>query len=110
MRYRFMVILSLAIGCCVPAAVAATSAPAAKAASGSVVYTRGDFRGRSRQGGRDYVHIKIAAGQKIPFSVLTFRVADVVVPTEVEAGTLVEFRAERVDGENVLLEIRRVAR
>jgi Cu/Ag efflux protein CusF len=71
-----------------------------------VVYTRGEFRGVSRQGGHTYAHIKVAAGMKLPFSTLTYRIADVPVPEGVQPGSAVEFRAKRVDGENVLVEIR----
>ncbi|MGE4240662.1 hypothetical protein [Ramlibacter sp.] len=90
-----------------PILLGVTTAFAASAAD--VVYTRGEFRGTSRHDGHDYAHIKIVVGSKLPFSTLAYRIADVAVPGDIAKGMKVEFRAERVGRDNVLVEIRRAS-
>ena len=71
------------------------------------IHTRGEFRATSQdKDGRRYAHIKLAPGAKIPFSTLTYRVLDPAVLDGEKPGTVVEFLAERRDGENVLMSIR----
>jgi serine-type D-Ala-D-Ala carboxypeptidase/endopeptidase len=73
-----------------------------------VVYTRGEFRGRFEEDGgrKQFVRVKLAPGQKLPFSTLTFRVLDPKVVQGMAEGSLVEFRAERLAGENTIVEMR----
>jgi len=77
-------------------------------ASSPAVHTQGEFRSLSQEdGGRStFAHIKIAPGWKIPFTTMRYRVRDARLLDGLKPGTRVEFRAERVDGENVLLAIR----
>ncbi|MES2611888.1 MAG: copper-binding protein [Pseudomonadota bacterium] len=102
-----------ALLCCLPvAALAQATAPAAAAAAAAAdpatIYTHGEFRAVSQeQGSRDtFAHIKVAPGVKIPFSTITYRVRDAALLKGLQPGTRVEFRAERVEGENVLVAIR----
>lgn len=83
-------------------------APAPGAADQAAIYTHGEFRAVSQeQGSRDtFAHIKLAPGAKIPFSTITYRVRDAALLKGLQPGTRVEFRAERVEGENVLVAIR----
>lgn len=95
--------------CCLPAAALAQgAAPASAAADPATIYTQGEFRSVSQeQGSRDtFAHIKVAPGVKIPFSTITFRVRDAALLKGLQPGARVEFRAERVEGENVLVAIR----
>ncbi|RYF14458.1 MAG: hypothetical protein EOO30_18110 [Comamonadaceae bacterium] len=73
-----------------------------------VVYTRGEFRGSFEEDGgrRLYARVKLAPGSKIPFSTLTYRVPDRTLVAGLSAGTAVEFRAERIDGENTITAMR----
>lgn len=98
-----------ALLCCLPvAALAQATAPAAAAADPATIYTHGEFRAVSQEpGSRDtFAHIKVAPGVKIPFSTITYRVRDAALLKGLQPGTRVEFRAERVEGENVLVAIR----
>jgi CubicO group peptidase (beta-lactamase class C family) len=72
----------------------------------AVVYTRGEFRGTFEEDGRLHARVKLVPGQKIPFSTLSYRVPDPKRVAGFTAGMVVEFRAERRDGENVIVEIR----
>ena len=94
-----------ALLCCMPVAALAQAATADPAAT---VYTQGEFRAVSQeQGSRDsFAHIKVAPGVKIPFSTITYRVRDAALIKGLQPGARVEFRAERVEGENVLVAIR----
>lgn len=94
-----------ALLCCMPVAALAQAAAADPAAT---VYTQGEFRAVSQEpGSRDsFAHIKVAPGVKIPFSTITYRVRDAALLKGLEPGSRVEFRAERVEGENVLVAIR----
>lgn len=72
------------------------------------VYTRGEFRGMfEEEGGRRvYARLKLMPGHKIPFSTLTYRVRDPQLLAGLQNGTDVEFRAERIDGENTITTMR----
>lgn len=96
---------SVLLLCCLPGAASAQTATTAGADS---VYTQGEFRAVSQeQGSRDtFAHIKVAPGTKIPFSTITYRVRDAALLKGLQPGTRVEFRAERVEGENVLVAIK----
>ncbi|HYE39504.1 MAG TPA: serine hydrolase domain-containing protein [Ramlibacter sp.] len=82
--------------------VAGTWAGATK----EVVYTRGEFRGFEERNGRLYARVKLVPGSKIPFSTLTYRVAERKLVADLASGTVVEFRAERIDGENTIIAMR----
>jgi CubicO group peptidase (beta-lactamase class C family) len=73
-----------------------------------VVYTRGELRSALERdsAGHSYVRIKVVPRAKLPFSTLTFRVLDPALLAGLQPGALVEFRAERKDGENTLTAIR----
>lgn len=75
------------------------------------VYTRGELRSVAEEDGgrRLYVRVKLVTGQQIPFSTLTYRVTDRRLVQGMEPGTPVEFRAERIDGENTITALRRMA-
>lgn len=98
---------ALSLLCCLPTAAWAQTAPPA-AADPATIYTQGEFRAVSQeQGSRDtFAHIKVAPGVKIPFSTITYRVRDAALLKGLQPGTRVEFRAERVEGENVLVAIK----
>jgi len=76
------------------------------------VYTRGEFRGTHEEKGanRLYVRLKLVPGHKLPFSTLTYRVRDPQLLAGLQNGAQVEFRAERIDGENTLTALRLPAR
>jgi Cu/Ag efflux protein CusF len=94
-----------ALLCCMPGPLFAQTPVADQAAA---VYTHGEYRAVSRQdgGSSTFAHIKVAPGVKIPFSTITYRVRDAALLDGLQPGTRVEFRAERVEGENVLVAIR----
>jgi CubicO group peptidase (beta-lactamase class C family) len=73
-----------------------------------VVYTRGELRSAPERdsAGHSYVRIKLVPRAKLPFSTLTYRVLDPALLAGLQPGVLVEFRAERKDGENTLTAIR----
>lgn len=98
----------LALACGLPGAASAQAATAVVADPAATVYTQGEYRAVSQEpGSRDsFAHIKVAPGVKIPFSTLTYRVRDAALLKGLQPGTRVEFRAERVEGENVLVAIR----
>lgn len=77
-----------------------------------VVYTRGEFRGSFEEDGgrRVYARVKLVPGSKLPFSTLTYRVLDPKLLAGVPEGAVVDFRAERRQGENVITEMRAAAR
>jgi len=72
-----------------------------------VVYTRGEFRAAFEEDGRSYVRVKLAPGQQLPFSTITFRLPRREWLEGIRPGMQVEFRAERVDGENTITALRR---
>lgn len=91
----------------IPGLVAAALLLGTPCAIADPVHTRGEFRATSQdKDGRSYAHIKLAPGSKIPFSTLTYRVPDPALLQGMKPGTVVEFLAERRDGENVLTAIR----
>ncbi|MDO8278808.1 MAG: copper-binding protein [Burkholderiaceae bacterium] len=91
------------------AALASSTAasPADVPASAPAVYTRGEFRSASvDDGGRTYARINVVAGQALPFSTLRFRVQDRALVQNLKPGARVEFRAQRLQGENTLTDLR----
>ncbi len=76
------------------------------------VYTVGEFRGMYEEKGanRIYVRLKLVPGHKLPFSTLTYRVLNPQLLAGWKNGDQVEFRAERIDGENTLTALRLPAR
>lgn len=72
------------------------------------VYTRGQFRGvfEEEGGRRVYARLKLVTGQKLPFTTLSYRVRDRRLVQGIQEGTEVDFRAERIDGENTLTALR----
>lgn len=73
-----------------------------------VIYTRGEFRGSFTEDGgrRVYARVKLAPGRQVPFSTLTYRLRDGKLVQGLQPGTQVDFRAERIDGENTITELR----
>lgn len=93
----------------VTALVASTAAaPADAPASAPAVYTRGEFRSVSVEDGgrRTYARINVVVGQALPFSTLRFRVLDRALVQDLKPGARVEFRAQRLQGENTLTDLR----
>ncbi|MDP3136289.1 MAG: copper-binding protein [Burkholderiaceae bacterium] len=86
----------------------ATAVPADAPASATAVYTRGEFRSVSVEdsGRRTYARINVVAGQALPFSTLRFRVLDRALVQDLKPGAKVEFRAQRLQGENTLTDLR----
>lgn len=74
----------------------------------SAVYTRAVIRSVFEEGAgpRLYIRLKLLPRAKIPFSTLTYRVLDRGLIAALPAGTSVEFRAQRIDGQNILTAIR----
>jgi CubicO group peptidase (beta-lactamase class C family) len=89
----------------------ALSTPASTAAAQvSPVETRAILRSITEEdgGNRAYVHLKIVPGANLPFTTLRFLVLDKALVAGLREGSIVKFRAERVDGENTLVAIRAV--
>ncbi|QJW85281.1 hypothetical protein HK414_23480 [Ramlibacter terrae] len=89
------------------AAYAPSVAYAAGAAEASAtpadVYTRAIVRSISKNDQKHlYIRLKLLPGAKLPFSTLTYRVIDERLVAGLREGDSVAFKAERVDGENVL--------
>jgi hypothetical protein len=76
----------------------------------SPVETRAILRSITEEdgGNRAYVHLKIVPGANLPFTTLRFLVLDKALVAGLREGSIVKFRAERVDGENTLVAIRAV--
>jgi hypothetical protein len=74
------------------------------------VFTRAIVRSVYREGAgrRHYIRLKLVPGGKIPFTTLTYRVMDPSLVMGLREGDSVAFRAERRDGENVLIAIRQL--
>lgn len=73
-----------------------------------VIYTRGEFRGSFTEDGgrRVYARLKLAPGRQVPFSTLTYRLRDAKLLEGLQPGAQVDFRAERIAGENTITEMR----
>jgi Cu/Ag efflux protein CusF len=97
--------LLLAAACA--AATAAGAAPAAAASASGDVETRAVVRSTFEQaGGRLYIQLKLVPRSKLPFTTITYRVLDRGLVAKVRAGDSVAFRAQRMEGENVLTALR----
>lgn len=90
-------------------ASAAEGGPSAAAPRDPDVYTRGVVQStfEEAEGRRFYVRLKLARIGKLPFSTITYRVLDRGLVAGLRPGESVGFRAERINGENVLTAIRR---
>lgn len=86
-----------------------THAPRA-AAQAAPVEMRAIMRSISEEDGgkRAYVHLKVVPGANLPFTTLRFRVRDKALVAGLRTGSSVKFSAEKIDGENTLMEIRSV--
>jgi Cu/Ag efflux protein CusF len=89
---------------------AATQLSAA-ARSEPVVETRATVRSTFEEDGgrRFYIRLKLVPRGKLPFTTITYRVLDRGLVAHVREGDNVAFRAQRIDGENVLTALRAVA-
>jgi D-alanyl-D-alanine-carboxypeptidase/D-alanyl-D-alanine-endopeptidase len=72
------------------------------------VFTLGELRSSFEEDGgrRSYVRLKIAPGHKLPFSTITYRLRDRRQLEGIPVGAKVQFRAERLDGENTITALR----
>jgi Cu/Ag efflux protein CusF len=102
-------IMSLALAASAPIvahAVGAAEAPA----SAAEVYTRAIVRSVSTNDDKHlYIRLKLIPRSKIPFSTVTYRVLDAHLIAGLREGDSVAFKAERLDGENVLRAIHTAA-
>ncbi|MDP3619881.1 MAG: copper-binding protein [Ramlibacter sp.] len=75
------------------------------------VYTRAVVRSVLVEDGgkRHYIRLKLVPNGKLPFSTITFRVADPRLIAGLKDGASVQFRAERLGGENTITAIRAAA-
>lgn len=82
----------------------------AQEAPASAVFTRATVRSTFEQdnGRRLYISLRLNLPVEAPFSALTFRVRDRALVAGLRPGASVEFRAERIEGENVVTAIRPV--
>ena len=72
-------------------------------ASASEVYTRAIIQSISTDEGKHlYIRLKLMPLSKIPFSTVTYRVLDARLVAGLRKGDSVAFKAERLDGGNVL--------
>lgn len=75
-------------------------------ASAADVYTRAIVRSISTDDRKHlYIRLKLIPRSKIPFSTVTYRVLDARLVAGLREGDSVAFKAERLDGENVLTAI-----
>ena len=81
---------------------------AAAAVAPDRVFTRATVQSVSGEDaqGRVYIRLKLQAIAQYPFATLTYRVRDPQLLQGLQPGTKVDFRAERRDGENTLVEVR----
>jgi Cu/Ag efflux protein CusF len=105
-----------ALAAVIPLLLAAPSFHVADAAaagdppgSAAEVYTRAVVRSISKEGGRLYIRLKLIPRAKLPFSTVTYRVLDARLVAGLREGDSVAFRAERLDGDNVLVAIHAAA-
>ncbi|MES2633084.1 MAG: copper-binding protein [Pseudomonadota bacterium] len=75
------------------------------------VFTRAVVRSVFTEDGgkRQYIRLKLVPQGKLPFSTITFRVIDPRLVSGLKDGASVQFRAERLDGENTVTAIRAAA-
>jgi hypothetical protein len=107
LRHLLLVAVSSFQVLCGPALAQVTGSPRP---AQEVVYTRGELRGVFEEDGgrRHYAQVKLAPGRKIPFSTVTYRLADRKLVDGLSPGQAVEFRAERIDGENTITRMQAV--
>lgn len=76
----------------------------------ALIYTRAKVESLpSRKAGEDtLIRLKISPRAKLPFTTLAFRVRNTEMLKDLSVGDYVAFRSERLDGENVLMAIRKV--
>jgi len=74
-------------------------------ANAAEVHTRAIVRSISKEDGRLYIRLKLIPRSKLPFSTVTYRVLDARLIAGLREGDSVAFRAERLDGDNVLMAI-----
>ncbi len=85
--------------------------PVAAAAPPATVFTRATVQSVSEEDadGRIYIRLKLQAIAKFPFATLTYRVRDRQLLAGLQPGETVEFRADRREGENTLIELHPLA-
>lgn len=90
--------------------LAHAAGPVEPSASAPEVYTRAVVRSISKEDGeRLYIRLKLIPRSKIPFSTVTYRVLDPRLIEGLREGDSVAFKAERLNGENVLTTIHAAA-
>jgi Cu/Ag efflux protein CusF len=95
-------VMSLLMAAPVPN-VAYSAGVAEMPASAAEVYTRAIVRSISKDDGTNlYIRLKLIPREKIPFTTVTYRVLDARLVAGLREGDSVAFKAERLDGENVL--------
>jgi Cu/Ag efflux protein CusF len=106
---RLLAALAVALLACMQAPAAAQ--PAASAEPAAPVHTRAVVRSIFTEDGgkRLYVALKLVPRGKIPFSTITHRVLDRKLLEGIKEGDSVGFTARRIDGENVVTAIQRMA-
>ena len=107
MKSTFLLVAVIPLVLAAPALNVARAAAAVQPPpSATDVYTRAIVRSISEQDGhRLYIRLKLIPRAKIPFSTVTYRVRDRRLIAGLHEGASVAFRAERLDGENVLTAI-----
>ena len=104
--FAVVVVLVLVAPASNPARAAGAVDPPASSAE---VYTRAIVRSISDdEQKRLYIRLKLVPRAKIPFSTLTYRVLDARLVVGLHEGDSVAFKAERLNGENVVTAIRAV--
>lgn len=83
----------------------------AQTVDGSRVTTRAQVTSIFREDGgrRTYIRLKLVPRAQLPFTTITFRVREPSLIDAIDEQSTVEFTAERIDGENTLKTIRKVA-
>lgn len=111
MKSAFVLAAVLPLVLAAPApAIASAAGPVEPPAGAAEVYTRAIVRSISRDDGKNlYIRLKLMPRSKIPFSTVTYRVRDARLVAGLREGDSVAFKAERIDGENVLTAIHKAA-
>ena len=107
MKAAFVLVSVIPLVLAAPALNVAHAAGAVEpTASAAEVYTRAIVRSISRDEGKHlYIRLKLMPRSKIPFSTVTYRVLDARLVVGLREGDSVGFKAERLNGENVLTAI-----
>lgn len=83
---------------------------AASVSAAEPVYTRARVSSFHKEShGKLYVQLKLLPKSKIPFTTQTFRVQDRTLLSDIAEGAWVKFTSARIDGENVVTALHRVA-